>query len=273
MHADRLHGAGRDAGSTLVALVIEVAFGAIAGWVESRRVASAVGVGTFLAEEEHGAGLEVVPFARQLCILAEEMEQMTPPVQRILELARRTAAVRPRDLEAQGIPRVYLTRLVRRGLLRRASRGLYVLPDAEATEHHTLAEASKRVPHGVVCLLSALRFHGLTTQSPFQVWMAIDHKVWAPQTDGPPLRIVRMSGAALESGVEIHQIEGIPVRVFSAAKTVADCVKFRNKVGLDVALEALRDYRRTHPAGMDELWRYSKIDRVSRVIRPYLEAG
>jgi len=190
----------------------------------------------------------------------------------VLNLARRIGVVRPRDLDALGIPRIYLTRLVRRGLLDRVGRGLYTLPDAEVSEHRTLAEASKQAPNGVVCLLSALRFHELTTQNPFEVWMAVHHKAWTPRSDGPPLRIVRMSGAAFDSGVETHQIEGVTVHVYGPAKTVADCFKFRSKVGLDVALEALRDYRRAHPAGMDELWRYAKICRVSKVIRPYLEA-
>jgi predicted transcriptional regulator of viral defense system len=190
----------------------------------------------------------------------------------VLDLARRIGVVRPRDLDAHGIPRIYLTRLVRRGLLERVGRGLYTLPDAEVSEHRTLAEAARQVPHGVVCLLSALRFHELTTQNPFEVWMAVHHKAWSPRSEGPPLRIVRMSGSAFDSGVESHQIEGVTVRVYGAAKTVADCFKFRNKVGLDVALEALRDYRRAYPAGMDDLWRYAKICRVSAVIRPYLEA-
>ncbi|GIU91903.1 MAG: transcriptional regulator [Acidimicrobiia bacterium] len=190
----------------------------------------------------------------------------------VLDLVRRIGVVRPRDLDAHGIPRIYLTRLVRRGLLERVGRGLYTLPDAEVSEHRTLAEAARQVPHGVVCLLSALRFHELTTQNPFEVWMAVHHKAWSPRSDGPPLRIVRMSGSAFDSGVESHQIEGVTVRVYGAAKTVADCFKFRSKVGLDVALEALRDYRRAYPAGMDDLWRYAKICRVSSVIRPYLEA-
>jgi predicted transcriptional regulator of viral defense system len=190
----------------------------------------------------------------------------------VLDLVRRIGVVRPRDLDAHGIPRIYLTRLVRRGLLERVGRGLYTLPDAEVSEHRTLAEAARQVPHGVVCLLSALRFHELTTQNPFEVWMAVHHKAWSPRSDGPPLRIVRMSGSAFDSGVEFHQIEGVTVRVYGAAKTVADCFKFRSKVGLDVALEALRDYRRAYPAGMDDLWRYAKICRVSSLIRPYLEA-
>ncbi|MEX2324026.1 MAG: type IV toxin-antitoxin system AbiEi family antitoxin domain-containing protein [Acidimicrobiia bacterium] len=191
--------------------------------------------------------------------------------EQVLELARATGVVRPRDLAAHGIPRIYLTRLVRQGLLERVGRGLYTLPDAEVSEHRSLVEASKQVPHGVVCLLSSLRFHELTTQNPFEVWMAVHHKAWPPRSDGPPLRIVRMSGAAFDSGVETHQIEGVTVRVYGPAKTVADCFKFRSKVGLDVALEALRDYRRAYPAGTDELWRYAKVCRVSGVIRPYLE--
>jgi predicted transcriptional regulator of viral defense system len=151
-------------------------------------------------------------------------------------------------------------------------RGLYVLPDADVSEHHSLAEASKRVPHGVVCLLSALRFHNLTTQSPSEVWLAIGSKAWRPQVDYPRLRFVRFSDRALEAGVEEHSIEGVLVRVYSPAKTVADCFKYRNKIGLDVALEALRDCRRERKCSNDELWRYAKICRVANVMRPYMEA-
>lgn len=162
--------------------------------------------------------------------------------------------------------------MVDRGLLERIGRGLYSLPEAEVTEHRTLAEASKRVPHGVVCLLSALSFHGLTTQNPAEVWMAIDQKAWRPRGETPPIRIVHMSGPALRSGVESHVIEGVEVGIFSAAKTVADCFKFRNKVGLDVAIEALRDYLRREPGSVEKLWRFAKICRVAQVMRPYLEA-
>lgn len=192
--------------------------------------------------------------------------------EKVLDLARSMGVIRPMDLAAHGISRVYLTRLVRAGLLERVARGLYVLSSADVTENRSLAEVSKRVPSGVICLLSALRFHGLTTQNPFEVWVAIDHKAWPPQPTGATLRIVRMSGPALESGIETHRIEGVAVRVFSPAKTVADCFKFRNKIGLDVAVEALRDYLRANPARVDELWRYAKIDRVATPIRPYLEA-
>jgi predicted transcriptional regulator of viral defense system len=192
--------------------------------------------------------------------------------QRILEIAEQEGVLRPRDLDAHGIPRIYLGRLCERGLLDRVGRGLYVLPDADVSEHHTLAEAGKRVPHGVVCLLSALRFHGLTTQSPSEVWLAIGNKAWRPQVDYPPLRFVRFSERTLEAGVEEHSIEGVLVRVYNPAKTVADCFKYRNKIGLDVALEALRDCRRQRRCTNDELWRYAKICRVANAMRPYMEA-
>ena len=199
-------------------------------------------------------------------------DQAMNRTQRILELVEQAGVLRPRDLDAHGIPRIYLSRLCERGLLQRVGRGLYVLPNADVSEHHTLAEACKRVPHGVVCLLSALRFHGLTTQSPHEVWLAIGSKAWRPQVDYPPLRFVRFSARALEAGVEEHSIEGVTVHVYDPAKTVADCFKYRNKIGLDVALEALRDCRRQRKCTNDELWHYAKICRVANVMRPYMEA-
>jgi predicted transcriptional regulator of viral defense system len=191
---------------------------------------------------------------------------------RILEMVEQAGVLRPRDLDAHGIPRIYLSRLCERGILQRVGRGLYVLSNADVSEHHTLAEAGKRVPHGVVCLLSALRFHGLTTQAPFEVWLAIGSKVWRPQVDYPRLRFVRFSARALEAGVEEHSIEGVIVRVYNPAKTVADCFKYRNKIGLDVALEALRDCRRQRICTNDKLWHYAKICRVANIMRPYMEA-
>lgn len=197
---------------------------------------------------------------------------MKTNTQRALELVRRAGVLRPRDLDRHGIQREYLQRLLRRGQVERVGRGLYTLPRTAGTEHQSLVEACKQVPRGVICLLSALRFHELTTQNPFEVWMAIDQKAWRPRRGRPRLRIVHLSGAALKSGVDEHRIGGVTVRVYSPAKTVADCFKFRNKVGLDVALEALRDYRRKHRAGQDTLWRFARICRVTRVMRPYLEA-
>jgi predicted transcriptional regulator of viral defense system len=192
--------------------------------------------------------------------------------EQVIELAKRAGVVRARDLAAKGIPRVYLKRLQEKGVLEQAGRGLYTLAGASVSENHTLAEAAKRVPHGVVCLLSALAFHKLTTQAPFEVWLAIDRSARRPRLDYPPLRIVRMTGEAREAGIEEHDIEGVPVRIYSAAKTVADSFKFRNKIGLDVALEALRDYRRDPRRSLDDLWRFAKVCRVANVMRPYLEA-
>lgn len=192
--------------------------------------------------------------------------------ERILQLLNEMGVLRPRDLEVIGISGVYLNKLYAEGVLERPSRGLYVLADAEPSENRTIAEASKRVPRGVVCLLSALRFHELTTQSPFEVWLAIGEKARRPKIDYPPLRIVRFSGDALAFGIEEHKVEGVDVRVYSPAKTVADCFKYRNKIGLDVAIEALRDCLRQRKATMDELWDAAKVCRMSKVMRPYLEA-
>jgi predicted transcriptional regulator of viral defense system len=190
----------------------------------------------------------------------------------LLDIARKRGTLRPRDLDALGIPREYLWRYHQQGILDRRGRGLYSFPDAEVTEYHTLAQASKRTPKGVVCLLSALSFHKTTTQLPLEVWLAIDRKARRPKSDYPLLHIVRFSGIALTSGVEEHQIEGITVKVYCLAKTIADCFKYRNKIGFDVALEALRETWRARRVTMEDLWRYGKICRVANVMRPYLES-
>lgn len=197
---------------------------------------------------------------------------MGPYEKRVVELARREGILRPRDLEAGGIPRVYLKRLRDRGVFNQIGRGLYALADRSITEHQSLAEACKRVPRGVVCLLSALRFHGLTTQAPFEVWLALDRRDRVPRGNRPPLRVVRMSPAARTAGTEEHAIGGVRVLVFGPAKTVADCFKFRNKIGLDVALEALREFLRKRAGTIDELWSHARVCRVANVLRPYLEA-
>jgi predicted transcriptional regulator of viral defense system len=158
------------------------------------------------------------------------------------------------------------------GVLDRVARGQYRLPDAPIGEHHALALVASAVPAGVICLLSALAFHGIGTQMPLRVWVAIDRRARGPTVDWPPLRVVRFGGEALTSGVEVHHVEGVAVRVFSPAKTVADLFKYRNKVGLDVALEALRDVWSRNLATIDELHRYARVCRVERVMRPYLEA-
>lgn len=197
---------------------------------------------------------------------------------RVLALANEHGILRPRDLEQYEIPRYYLHRLWRQGLLERVARGLYRAPQGELSEHHSLVEVSKLVPQGVVCLLSALQFHGLTTQNPFEVWLAIPEKARRPQATELPLRIVRFSGEALTAGVEVHWLEGVAVSIYHPAKTVADCFKYRNKIGLDVAIEALRDALQTRNTDgnrrctVDEIWHYAEICRVANVIKPYLEA-
>ena len=192
--------------------------------------------------------------------------------ERTLRLVRTTGVLRPRDLQKHGIPRQYLHILEQTGKVRRSGRGLYVLEGKNATENHTIAEACKRVPHGVICLVSALRLHDLTTQLPHEVWMAIERKARKPNVEYPPIRIVRFSGSALTNGIEKRKIDGVPVRVYGPAKTVADCFKYRNKIGLDVALEALRDCRRNKKATMDQLWAAAKICRVANVMQPYMES-
>lgn len=192
--------------------------------------------------------------------------------EKVLKLAKQMGVLQVRDLTSRGIHPEYLRRLYQKGLLTRTGRGLYIAADAEISVHHGLAQASKRAPHGVICLLSALQFHELGTQGPFQVWIALDRKAARPHMDYPRLHIVRFSGKALTEGIEEHVIEGVQVRIYNAAKTVADCFKYRNKIGLDVALEALRDYRQQKKCSNDDLWRYAKICRVANVMRPYLEA-
>ncbi|MDY0072462.1 MAG: type IV toxin-antitoxin system AbiEi family antitoxin domain-containing protein [Thauera sp.] len=190
----------------------------------------------------------------------------------ILQMARTQGLLRPADVEELGLPRASLNTLVSEGKLVRLSRGLYAHPDRPVTEHTSLAEIASKHPSALVCLLSALQFHGLTTQAPFEVWIAIASKARAPKSDYPPLRIVRFGGATLTEGVEEHQVEGVMVRITSPAKTVVDCFKFRNKIGLDVALEALREAWHAKRITMDELWHYARICRMSNVMRPYLEA-
>ncbi len=189
----------------------------------------------------------------------------------VRRLVREQGMIRPRDLKEHGISRMALQRLYEHGELVRSGRGIYTLASEEQTENTSLAEACKRVPHGVICLLSALRFHGLGTRSPHQVWMAVHPKRHRPTLDYPPLRVVRFSGAALSDGVEEHRTDDGMIRVYDVAKTVVDCFRYRNKIGLDVALEALRECRRERRATLDELWHYAAVDRVSTVMRPYLE--
>lgn len=190
----------------------------------------------------------------------------------VLALAERRPLLRARDLAAQALPTVVISRLVAAGKLERVARGVYSLPGRALSEHRSLAEVALRAPRGVVCLLSALRVHGIGTQAPFEVWLAIPAHSPTPQLDRPALRVVRMSGSALTEGVELIAIDGVQVPVFNAAKTVADCFRYRNKIGLDVAIEALRDGWAQRKLTTDALWHYAAVNRVANVIRPYLES-
>jgi len=190
----------------------------------------------------------------------------------VIEIIKKEGILRPRDLDTYKIPREYLRRLHKIGLIKKNGRGLYTLSKANINEHHSLAEACKKVPGAIICLISALDFHDITTQLPFEVWVAIDRKARKPKIDNLNLRVVRFSGQSLTSGIEEHFIEHVKARIYNPAKTVADCFKYRNKIGVDIALEALRDCWDKKKCTLDELWKYAEICRVSNVIRPYLES-
>ncbi len=185
---------------------------------------------------------------------------------------RAKGVFRLKEAKGHGLHPEQVRRLVRQGHLVRLGRGLYAPASVEPGEHHTLAEVAKRVPKCIICLLTALRFHAIGTQNPREVWLAVDRRAAIPKLDVAPVRIVRVTGAALTAGVEEHEIEGVTVRVTSPARTVVDCFKFRNKIGVDVAVEALRDYRRLRKGTADELWRLADQLRMTRVIRPYWDA-
>nr|WP_295130291.1 type IV toxin-antitoxin system AbiEi family antitoxin domain-containing protein [uncultured Roseateles sp.] len=191
---------------------------------------------------------------------------------RILELAQHQRVLRAADVRAHGWSPQLLIRLHQTGKLQRIARGLYGLPDAEITEHQTLIEVCQRVPKSVLCLLSALQFNEIGTQIPHEVWIALPEATQTPALNYPTLRITRLRGTAYSDGIETVSEHGAPIRVYSAAKTVTDCFKFRNKIGLDVALEALKDAWQSRKVTMAELSRFAKINRVERVMQPYLEA-
>ena len=190
---------------------------------------------------------------------------------------RLSGMLRTREFEALGYSRQQVKRLADRGEIVRVGRGLYRLPDTELTRHHSLAEVCKRVPLAVICLSSALQFHNLTTQSPAEVWVLLERTARSPSFVYPPLRVFRASGEALSAGIEEHVIEGVSVRVTNIAKTVADCFKYRNKIGLDITIEALKESLRRNPhtgerpCTREELRHYARICRIDRVLQPYLE--
>ena len=195
----------------------------------------------------------------------------------ILALARSKGVLRTRDVGAAGESRVALAQLVREGQLAQLARGLYALPDRPLSEHGALAEVATKSTQGVICLISALRVLELTTQQSAEIWLAIPHKAHPPKLSYPPLRVVHMSGEAMAQGIETVDVAGVRVRVFGVAKTVADCFKYRNKIGLDITIEALKESLRRNPhtgerpCTREELRHYARICRIDRVLQPYLE--
>ncbi len=206
------------------------------------------------------------------------MDSMAPrapdrsKIDAVRALARTEGVVRARDLDRLGAPRAYLTRLVERGELVRVGRGLYALPDRELSLHHSLAEVARRSPHAVVTLLSALRFHDLGWESPWQVWVALPRGAWRAQIEGLTIEVTWLDRGALEVDVVTHAVDGVQVKVFTPERAIVECFRFRSKVGIEAALEALREYVRRTPGGVDRLWACASRRRVATVIRPYLEA-
>lgn len=193
-------------------------------------------------------------------------------INQVLQDVGHQSVIRTRDFAALGVSRGDLGRLVMAGRLNHLSRGLYTLPGQEPASFQSYAEVAARAPRSIICLLSALRFHEIGTQAPFEVWIVLPAGTHSPRLTNPKLRIIRVGKTAFLEGCETHQIANVPVRIYSPACTIASCFKFRNKVGLDVALEALKDAWHQKKVTMDALWHYAKINRVANVMRPYLEA-
>jgi predicted transcriptional regulator of viral defense system len=192
--------------------------------------------------------------------------------QRVLELAGTRGMLRASQLQELGIARVVLSRLTASGQLERVGRGVYRLADAPGAEHESLATLAVKVPQAVFCLFTALQIHELTTQLPRQVWIAMPPGSHAPKMDYPPVKMVQFSGDAYTQGIELVNADQTKLRVYGVAKTVADCFKHRNKIGLDVAIEALKEALAANKTTANDLWRFAKICRVANVMRPYLEA-
>lgn len=188
------------------------------------------------------------------------------------QLLEKQGSARARDLRAAGLEAAQIARLVQRGELIQMARGLYALPHRRPSQDEALVVVAQRKPEGFFCLLTALRFHNLTTQAPGAIWLGLGPGQHVPKLDWPALRVVRYSGAGLTAGIETHVRDGIPLRVTSVARTVVDCFKFRNKIGLDIALEALEQARRERLARNDEIWRLATALRMANVMRPYMEA-
>ena len=192
--------------------------------------------------------------------------------QTLLNYLSQHPIIRSYELNDLGVSREVLRRMVENGEIIQLGRGIYSYSETELNEHSQLAEVSKRVPNGVICLISALRFYNLTTQIPFEIWIAIEKNRWKPQVNYPPLQVIHLSGAGFHEGIVHHSIDGVKSPIYNIPKTVVDCFKFRSKIGLDVALEALKEALHHKYTTRDQIWRLSKACHISSVIKPYLEA-
>jgi predicted transcriptional regulator of viral defense system len=206
------------------------------------------------------------------CIGFDNHCSMETKADRIAGEVRKRKIVRPKDLSSLVGSRSHLSNLARSGRIERIGRGLYRDSTSSISDNETYVELAKRVPQGVLCLSSALRYHELTTENPSEIWLAIERGAWTPKIDFPPVRIAHFSEPAFDFGIEIHPLNGVQLRVYSPAKTVADCFKFRSKIGTEAAIQALRATYREKRATMDELWKAAKVCRVSNIIRPYMES-
>jgi predicted transcriptional regulator of viral defense system len=191
---------------------------------------------------------------------------------RALDLLKARGMLRLKDFIAENIEPETLARLVRDKKIVRPARGLYQLPDVQIDAAHTLMEAAALVPKGIICLVSALQFHTLTLQMPSTVWMAIERTAWKPTISYPPIRFVRFSGWALTDGVERYPIQSRKIPITNPARTIVDCFRYRNKIGIDIAMEGLREGVRHRKCTPDQLWQYAKKAQVWTVMRPYVEA-
>ena len=204
--------------------------------------------------------------------MSKATEKLSTNEIKILDMVKALGILRPRDVRSKGHSVAYLQRLVAKGRLVKLGRGQYALPDREATEYDTLAVTAKRYPGTVVCLLSALRFHELTTQSPGAIWLAVEGSKLAPANTPTTVQVVRMSNLSFQGGITTHVLGQVPVRIYDPAKTVADCFKFRNRVGMDIAVEALKDCLAQQLATPAKIWKFAEICRVKTIVKPYLEA-
>jgi predicted transcriptional regulator of viral defense system len=196
---------------------------------------------------------------------------MQTNIDKIQEIILQRGIVTSADIRKLGFSPKQLCYMKAKGILRRISRGVYTL-SGHVTANETFTEIALKIPHGVICLFSALQYHELTTQMPYESWVAIEKNSYYPRSLKPSVKIIQLTGKIFSSGIETHTDNGVSIKVYCPAKTVVDCFRFRNKIGIDIAIEAMRDVLSQKKAAYDEIWEYARICRMTKVMRPYLEA-